>query len=84
MSSINVGDREVEHDQRKWSEVGRQRVQEPPKVSLFSCLPREAETDVERLHDRALSGQVGGQDRAVNPAAGEDGEGATAGHASPR
>ena len=54
------------------------------RCALFGCLPREAEPDVERLHDPALSGQVGDQDRAVDPAAGEDGEGPSAGHGSPR
>ena len=84
MRSVHVGDREVEHDQRAWSEVGRQRVQEPSKMYLLSCLPRQTEADVERLHGPTLSGRIGDQDRAVDPAAGEDGEGAMAGHGWPR
>ena len=75
MRSVDVGDRKVEHDQRTWSEVGRKCVQEPSKMRLFSCLPCEAEADVERLHGPTLAAQVGDQDGAVDPAACEHGEG---------
>src|SRR5580658_8596879 len=83
MRFVHVGDRQVEHDERAWSELDRQRVQEPPKMYLLGRLPCEAEANVQGLY-RALSGHVGEQDRAVGPAAGQDGEGAIVGQGSPR
>jgi len=69
VGAVELGDGLLEDHELAHARIEWQGVEEAPETSLLHWLPREAETDVDRLHDAALLAQVGDQDRAVEAAA---------------
>ena len=69
---VHVGDGQLQDGERPDTRLAGNGLQETTEVRLLDLLPRQAEPDVQGLHDLAPGGLVRDEDGAVHPAARQD------------